>query len=85
MPYLAFGVTNALNLKTVCFGQVFAVTVTVLLLAFGFPLLSNFTSTLHSPPTGIGVLVQLGAVQPQEGRTLSIIRGDSPVFLNVYV
>src|SRR5688572_31197646 len=81
MPYISFlrnyfftgpsvadlGVTMALNLSTVCFGQVLAVTVTVLFWMLGFPLLSNLAFTYPVPPTGIGSFVQSGTVQ-QIGR-----------------
>jgi hypothetical protein len=63
----AFGVTMALKRKVVTFGQVLAVTVMVLLLIPGFPLLSNSAVTKPVPPAGIGSLENVGTVHPHEG------------------
>src|SRR5690606_17415186 len=65
-----FGITMALKLSATCFGQVLAVTVTVLFCMLGCPLLSNSAFTKPSPPTGIGSFDQSGTVQPHVGCAL---------------
>jgi hypothetical protein len=65
----------ALNRRVVVFGHVFAVTVMVLLLIPGLPLLSNSAVTTPVPPTGIGSCVHFGTVQPHEGWAFCLIRG----------
>lgn len=54
MAASAAGVTIALKRSVVIFGHVFDVTVIVLLLIPGFPLVSNSAVTKPVPPTGIG-------------------------------
>jgi hypothetical protein len=63
----ALAVTEALNFKVVCLGQVLAVTVIVFVFGPAFPLVSNSAFTKPVPPTGIGSRVQSGTVQPHEG------------------
>jgi hypothetical protein len=74
-PASALGVTIALNRRVVTFGQVLAVTVIVLLLIPGLPLLSNSAVTKPVPPTGIGSCEYVGTVHPQEGWALWMISG----------
>ena len=57
--------------------------VTTLFCIPGLLLESNWTLISPEPPTGIGCLGHCGTVQPQAAVAFDIIRGASPVFVNL--